>query len=125
MLWDACETNQTFLRGIVEKASRSTLRLTFPSDAIVAELAEIAGDLSGNKMIEGLKVSGYDEQNLKHAYHDDRNPLVFDVLDYDKFTSGLRIDLSDWGKSINSSEMIRHLIKVASVESNYSLLTTP
>jgi hypothetical protein len=118
------ETRETFLRGIIEKASHETLKLTFPLDASVDELADDAAALVEAGAVNDVKVIGYDGQNIKREYYKDQNPLVFEVFDYDQVMVGLKIDFSNWAESIENSVMIKQLIAVASHKSTHKLLTT-
>lgn len=116
------ETKETFLRGIIEKATHETLKLTFPPDVDVDLLAEDAYELSENDLVTNLKVTGYDSKKIRRDIHKDENPLVFHEFDYDDSTKGLVLDLENWARSIEDSDMIKKLIAVASGRSTIKLL---
>jgi hypothetical protein len=116
------ETKETFLRGIIEKASHECLKLTFPEDADVDGLADDALTLTGKESVTDIKVTGYDSNKVRREFHKNKNPLIFHEFDYDEVTNGLNIDFDDWAGSITNSEMIKKMIAVASTPSTLKLL---
>jgi hypothetical protein len=116
------ETTETFLRGIVEKASNEVIKLTFPPETDVDELADDAVELANEEKVAEIKVTGYDEKNTRREYFKDQNPLIFYEFDYDDLMKGLVLDLDDWSISINGSAMIKQLIAVASGKTTLNLL---
>ena len=116
------ETKETFLRGIIEKASHESLKLTFPEDTDVDGLADDAATLTGIESVTDIKVTGYDSNKVRREFHKSKNPLIFHEFDYDEVTQGLNIDFDDWAGSIANSEMIKKMITVASTPSTLKLL---
>ncbi len=117
------ETQEKFLRGVIEKAKHETIKIAFPPDLDVDELADDAFGLSEMDTVSEIKVSGYDEKNIHHAFFKGQNPLVFFEFDYDDVMKGLQLDLNDWATSIQDSNMIKKLVAVASGKSTHKLLS--
>ncbi|MDQ8201493.1 hypothetical protein [Pelagicoccus sp. SDUM812003] len=116
------ETKETFLRGIVEKASNEIIKLTFPPDSDIEELADSAVELSNAQEVAEVIVSGYDSNKNRRQFFKDKNPLVFNEFDYDESIKDLVLDLDDWPKSIGGSEVVSKLAAMASGESVLNLL---
>lgn len=116
------ETKETFLQGIIEKASNEVVKLMFPPDSDVDDLADDAVELAAKEEIAEIKVTGYDDKKNRREYFKDQNPLIFYEFDYDEVMKGLVLDLDDWPKSITSSTMIKKMVAVASGKSTLKLL---
>ena len=116
-------TKERFLRGIAEKADSEIIKLVFPADESVADLADDAEKLSTDADVDDIKVTGVDSKKKRQESFKDKNPLLFDEYDYDKLMKGFNIDLGDWGKSIEESTAIKRLIATAKGTSTYQLLT--
>jgi hypothetical protein len=116
------KTKETFLKGVIEKASNEVIKLTFPLDADVDELADDAVALACAREVAEIKVSGYDAKKNHREYFKDQNPLVFHEFDYDDIMKGLELDLDDWGTSIGGSKAIKKLLTIAHGKSTLNLL---
>lgn len=116
------ETKEKFLQGIVEKASNEIIKLTFPPDTDVDELADDAVKLADSEEVAEIKVSGYDAKKNHREYFKDQNPLVFHEFDYDEIMKGLVLDLDDWATSISGSNAIKKLLAIAHGKSTLHLL---
>lgn len=116
------ETKETFLQGVIEKASNEVIKLSFPPDADVEELADDAVKLAESEEVAEIKVSGYDEKKNRREYFKDQNPLVFHEFEYDDIMKGLALDLGNWETSIRDSNAIKKLLSIASSKTTLNLL---
>jgi hypothetical protein len=116
------ETKETFLKGVIEKASNEVIKLTFPPEADVEGLADDAVNLADAEEVAEIKVSGYDAKKNYREYFRDQNPLVFHEFDYDDIMKGLVLDLDDWAASISGSSAIKKLLSIAHGKSTLNLL---
>lgn len=116
------ETKEKFLQGIIEKASNEVIKLTFPPDTDVEELADDAVKLAESEEVAEIKVSGYDKKKNRREYFKDRNPLVFHEFEYDDIMKGLALDLGNWEGSIRDSNAIKKLLSIATSKTTLNLL---
>jgi hypothetical protein len=117
------KTRERLFRGISERAVSETVCFNFPTDVDVDALSDAISNVVDTEDVGDAWVSGTSPSTGKtERVKLEENFLVFGEMDYDE-SMNLQLDLSDWGKSIESSALIDSLIKFTRAKTTHQLLT--
>lgn len=115
-------SGHSLFRGCSFTPEKETREYKLPVDALPSELAESLSASIQNNEIKDARVAGLDRNGHEVAFWKDKNPYIFDVVDYDKTMAGFELDIENYVKTLYSSKIIAHLIKLSRGKTTWELL---